>query len=680
MISPSRNTLFQRLNDVEAQPTPRKHPLPLRSMRIAVVVRNGLAVVTTRRVFANLEDVPIEATMTFPIAFEAVLTKLTALVDRRTLVAVAKDTQAARETYENALDRGKLSVLHEEKLRGVHMLSVGNLAPGKEIEVVDESVMPLALAGKHPSLRIPTTVADLYGGTPLLPADDIAVSRSALKTATLSVDADGLQVLRDGTPIAGEVITGLGQIIDLSFPGAPFGVSAGHAADGRAVSVDLRPAPLALGALDIGVLFDRSNSTGSTIAKGQTVWAAMQSGLATALANISSQDRVALFGFSNSCRYIGAGQGPEVAAFVQRLGQPYGGTELGAAIDEMIATGVKDILVITDGRTWRAEAHRAAGAGARITAVLVGQDSFDATIGHLAAMTGGQCFPVGGSDTATAISNALASMRVPRGKLNGITVNDLPQSLDTIRAGCAIRAVWSVDLSDGVPDAIGRYAASLALPLLAESIAADLAREHGLCTHLTSLVLVDEEGAAVVGIAETRQTPLLARRTVLPRLASSASADHGHLSACIQHVPRATSSEGISDPGGELAAFLRRSVSDPAGHASSQKYLTEFEFDPEMRNVEATRLNKRWSITEIAAAIDWDAELNRLLVGDLSGLAPNSRAWIENFERRLRVRLVALASRTSARAVAIGLIARKANNRGAERLSRKLLRRGRSIQ
>ena len=73
--------------------------------------------------------------MTFPVAFDAVLTKLSARVDGRELVAVAQRCDVARETYEKALDRGKLSVLHEEKMRGVHVLSVGNLGPGKDVEV-----------------------------------------------------------------------------------------------------------------------------------------------------------------------------------------------------------------------------------------------------------------------------------------------------------------------------------------------------------------------------------------------------------------------------------------------------------------------------------------------------------------------------------------------------------------
>ena len=48
------------------------------------------------------------------------------------LVAKAQRKNMARETYESALERGKTSVLHEEVLRGVHMLSVGHIPPGAE--------------------------------------------------------------------------------------------------------------------------------------------------------------------------------------------------------------------------------------------------------------------------------------------------------------------------------------------------------------------------------------------------------------------------------------------------------------------------------------------------------------------------------------------------------------------
>lgn len=102
MIARPRNTFLQRLDDVLEEPQRRKHPLPLQDILIEIVLRNGLAIVTTRRKFANLEEVPIEATLTFPVAFEAVLTKLTAHIDGRNLIAIAQDPKQ-RERLTKAL-------------------------------------------------------------------------------------------------------------------------------------------------------------------------------------------------------------------------------------------------------------------------------------------------------------------------------------------------------------------------------------------------------------------------------------------------------------------------------------------------------------------------------------------------------------------------------------------------
>jgi hypothetical protein len=44
-----------------------RHPIPLTAMRIAIEINQGLAIVTTTRSFRNVEAVPIEAVLTFPV-------------------------------------------------------------------------------------------------------------------------------------------------------------------------------------------------------------------------------------------------------------------------------------------------------------------------------------------------------------------------------------------------------------------------------------------------------------------------------------------------------------------------------------------------------------------------------------------------------------------------------------
>src|SRR5690349_9704576 len=99
-------------------------PIPLIHTKIEVRIRGGLAIVATERLFRNDEPASIEATLTFPVPVHATLARLTARIGDRELVAAALARNAARDTYEDAIDRGKTTVLHEEVLRGVHQLCV----------------------------------------------------------------------------------------------------------------------------------------------------------------------------------------------------------------------------------------------------------------------------------------------------------------------------------------------------------------------------------------------------------------------------------------------------------------------------------------------------------------------------------------------------------------------------
>ena len=142
-------------------------PLSLVHTKIDVRIHGGLAVVTTERLFRNAEATSIEATITFPVPVHATLVRLTARIGDRELVAVALARDAARETYEEAIDRGKTTVLHEEVLRGVHQLCVGHVPPGAQVAVRSTWVDALSRHTKGTLLRIPTTVGEIYGRSPL---------------------------------------------------------------------------------------------------------------------------------------------------------------------------------------------------------------------------------------------------------------------------------------------------------------------------------------------------------------------------------------------------------------------------------------------------------------------------------------------------------------------------------
>lgn len=490
------------------RPVPR--PVPLVAIQMDIAVAAGLARVSIRRHYRNGESVPIEAVATLPLPFEAVLTDMEVIVGDRHLNAQAKARQQARQDYEDAIDRGKLAVLHEEKLRGIHVLSVAQLAPGQDIIVHTQLVMPLLMAGQVPMLRFPMTVGHVYGTSPLLPADDLVAEVVLGFEAELTFQSDGeLAELADGRLIGRELMrVPLNRALEIKINGAKFGTTVGRDAAGRRVTLTLQPAPFAEGPVDAAILFDKSGSTKTAIGASGSVWTAMRKGLSQSLASLGARDLIALWQFDNEAKYLGKAEGTEAAALVRGISAPSGGTELGKAVQSALRSGAKDILVITDGKTWASEVQAIAATGVRLSAVLVGEDSLDAMIGHLVAMTGGQLFAAFGSDIAPSVMSALAAMRQPLDDKSASSANAGSDHLSLCRGGVAISCAWADQVGAGGPDAIGKYAAALRLARLDEDAATKMAVAHGLCTHLTSLILVDEAEGSVAGLPEMRKVAL----------------------------------------------------------------------------------------------------------------------------------------------------------------------------
>src|SRR5262245_39056033 len=211
------NPLGKFRNGAVASADGREWPIPLASTRIDVTIRGGLAIVTAERLFRNSESRSIEATMTFPVPVDATLCALAARIDGRSLNAMAQPRATARSSYESAIDQGRATVLHEELLKGVHMLSVGQVPPGAEIVVTSTWTAPLSFIGDSARLRIPTTIGDIYGQSPLPPSDDL-VAGGHLHEATLGLACeDGVATLLDaGAAKDGRYAVTLDHPIDIA--------------------------------------------------------------------------------------------------------------------------------------------------------------------------------------------------------------------------------------------------------------------------------------------------------------------------------------------------------------------------------------------------------------------------------------------------------------------------------
>jgi hypothetical protein len=106
-----------------------------------------------------------------------------------------------------------------------------------------------------------------------------------------------------------------------------------------------------------------------------------------------------------------AAVGDRVRRAVAGLSAPDGGTEIGPAIDAVLAgREAADVLIVTDGKSHALDIHAAARRGARFTVVLVGEDSLAANLGHLAVLTGGQVFVSSGADLAEVLGMAVAGI------------------------------------------------------------------------------------------------------------------------------------------------------------------------------------------------------------------------------------------------------------------------------
>jgi hypothetical protein len=530
-------------------------PVPLIATKFQIRIAGGLAVVTTERTFRNVEQDSIEATLTLPAPIHATLLSLKAIVDGRTVTSKAMRRKAARDTYEDALDRGRTAVLHEEVLRGVHMISVGHIAPGTAVTIIGTWAMCLTSDCRGASLRIPVTVGDIYGRSPLSDSDDLAHA-SHIHHADVEVACNnGAAHLLAGGLKDGKARVMLNAPIDIVVTGWSPRALRGIAADGRHVTLDIVPCEPGSGDLDLAVLVDRSGSmsdlaTGGGESFGDTKHEVIVRALRRVSRTVRPSDRTDLWEFDSHSSLIGDAGG--LPAAVERLGEPRGGTEIGLALSSVLAgRATRDVILITDGKSHALDVQALACSGRRFHAVLIGEDSLEAHVGHLAALTGGQVFVAAGDDADDAVERAFQAARTPH--VPASRIENAPVSVERRIGGMKIRAAWGDPkghdrwsfvsprarigtavprLDAPVPDsriavygratgegaeaefsrAAAAVAAALAIPAMEESVAVSLAEAEGIVCHLTSLVLVDEAGEAQLGIPGQRKVATMTPR------------------------------------------------------------------------------------------------------------------------------------------------------------------------
>ncbi|MDW9481910.1 hypothetical protein GOB57_24995 [Sinorhizobium meliloti] len=496
------------LREYAAHKAHRKTPVPLKAVSYDVEIVSGLAIVRQKRVFRNDEAQPIEATLTFPIGYDAVVSDVRATVDGRVLIGVAKAKQEARKTYEKALDDGKATVLHEELLRGLHMVSVGNIAAGAEITVEATSVAPLALVAGTGRLRVPLTLGGIYGTSPLIESDDILADGAALDAEVCVRGVQGARI--NGVDASSAVTVKTSAVIDVSVSSPSLIPVRAKMPSGSWAGVSFALPTASERPLDADLMLDTSGSMTEGAGRAKTKWQALADGLRSALMKAGSDDGFRFWTFSSECVLRASAKGPDAAFTVSRLPFDNGGTELAGAVHQVATSRPEaNILLVTDGRSHREiDFDIVRKSGARFTVVLIGRSSFESRVAHLAAVTGGQMFVVDpADDVAAVVSAAIFSMR---SAASPTKASDNPEAaISRTIGGLVVKVEYSVGEPEGqdVPQAAA-FAANLAVAALPTELAGKLAEAAGIVTHLTSVVMVDHEGGEVDGIAVTRKVAL----------------------------------------------------------------------------------------------------------------------------------------------------------------------------
>jgi Ca-activated chloride channel family protein len=396
--------------------------------------------------YRNPHREPLEVVYTFPLPAGAVLLEFSSELQGRKQVARVVERSNGEAQYEKALEAGDAPVLLESRPDGLHTANIGNLAPGEEI--VLEIRFALVLVPEQGRLRVafPCTIAPRYGNPA---AAGIEPQQVPLASLAASYDLELAFVL--GPTHAGtRVECPTHRIERRAEGGTEFALEKGVAWLDRDVVFLLTPDEAGRSVLLLGedptdpatpvvalaalvpppqpgrerivakLLVDCSGSmAGDSIASATRA-------LRGALQALREGDEVSLTCFGSEVQHRCA-LGPLTPARRERLVHAIGGiradlggTEMDSALRAVYALGsgkaedgLRDVLLVTDGEVWQADAmiEAARAGGHRIFAIGVGSAPAEGVLRELAEATGGACeFATPGEALEAAAARMLARM------------------------------------------------------------------------------------------------------------------------------------------------------------------------------------------------------------------------------------------------------------------------------
>ena len=653
-------------------------PMPLAETSFDVTIEAGLAVVETKRLFRNVEKHAIEAALTFPVPIHATFFHLEAEIEGRKLIACAKGKTEARKDYEGAIERGKATALHEELLPGIHLLSVANIKPGAEISVTSRWVMPLLFDGTFGHLRIPLTVGEVYGCSGLSDADEL-ISGGKVQKARLTVHADtnsvmlgrGTQARPLETGISGSTDVPMDVPIDLSVPAWSPRPLQGSMKNGIRAVLKLTPAASKEDALSVALLVDKSGSMAGRCSSSLslTTHEATRTALGEIADTLRDEDVIDLWEFDTRPSLVGTaftgGDGKTTTArlkgMARNLSEPEGGTRIDNAI--IAATQhseVRDILILTDGKSHALNVDELARLGRRISAVFIGEDSLEARLGSLVVETGGHMFIASGEDIG---KQFLAALRALRGVCDQRPSFHWPADhVNFVHNNLAVDAQFDSAPADSdhvqliSACAVAAAITGLVLPLVLPKAAHELAVQEGILTRRTSLALVDEAGDSQKGLPAFRKVRLAQPRTAVSRTTRTEQSSSVFYSMSLASIE--------SSAPGKLAP-MKSSNTDRVGRLLGRTPVSDFR---EILRVDIPLLIKE-------PGLDWAGHAAELANRNVSSLPRSIQAMAEWIAEKRPIQNLAKLLALDPYIAVLGLAALAASksDRHAKRLIQHLL-------
>jgi Ca-activated chloride channel family protein len=404
---------------------------------------------SVRQSYRNTTDRNLEVFYTFPLPSQAVLLGFASELNGSRMQGQIVRKQHAEQQYEQALSDGDAPVMLEALGDGLHTANIGNLQPGDELVIELRFAQLLSFEQGRLRLGIPTTIAPRYGNPAaagLQPQQAPGVSIVSAYPLKLSIgfgkafDAATVECLThrmrmdseaEGTRYALEpgawLDRDLVMSVQLNGPSPALLVCATDSANAAAPVVKMAvfqpQIDVPRSSIALRVLVDCSGSmAGDSLTSARSVLNGM-------LNVLSDQDTLSLSRFGSSVEHMLSPNrcSPDIKRWlvpaVARMEADLGGTEMELALRAVFELKTRDqdasadILLLTDGEIWEADAVIASARASRhrIFVIGLGASPTEGVLRRLAETTGGAAeFVTPGEAFEAAARRMLTRMRQPR--------------------------------------------------------------------------------------------------------------------------------------------------------------------------------------------------------------------------------------------------------------------------